>query len=96
MASCHHSIYFRWNESIFTSNELISNWGYLPVFEYLESNPHKSAATYHRSPEEERNSIRAMFGDSKLDDEAIKSTLQNRTFSRPITLQTWKSNLGPH
>jgi hypothetical protein len=32
----------------------------------------KSAATYHRSPEEERNSIMAMFGDSKLDNKAVK------------------------
>jgi hypothetical protein len=32
----------------------------------------KSVATYHKNPEEERNSIRAMFGDSKLDDEAVK------------------------
>jgi hypothetical protein len=32
----------------------------------------KSAVTYHKNPEEERNSIRAMFGDLKLDDEAVK------------------------
>jgi hypothetical protein len=31
----------------------------------------KSAA-FHRNPEEERNAIRAMFGDTKLDDEAVK------------------------
>jgi hypothetical protein len=31
----------------------------------------KSAA-FHRNPEEERNAIQAMFGDTKLDDEAVK------------------------
>jgi hypothetical protein len=38
------------------------------------------SARYARSPEEERNAIRSMFGDSKLDDESLKYYAKNEFY----------------